>query len=85
MAKIEIYSGVGCPYCDRAKELLTRKGASYVEYDIRRDSSKREEMDARTKGAKTIPQIFIDDKLIGGFDNLSALDRAGGLDPLLAA
>lgn len=85
MAKIEIYSGIGCPYCDMAKDLLTRKGASYTEYDVRRDSSKREEMVSRAPGAKTIPQIFIDDKLIGGYDSLSALDKAGGLDPLLAA
>ena len=84
MAKVEIFSGVGCPYCDRAKDLLKRKGVAYTEYDVRREPARRDEMDRRTNGAKTIPQIFIDDRLIGGFDSFSALDRAGGLDPLLA-
>jgi glutaredoxin 3 len=83
MPVIEIYSGPNCPYCVRAKDLLTRKGAAFTAYDVKADSQKMEEMLSRSAGRRTIPQIFIDGKHIGGCDDLYALDTAGNLDPLL--
>lgn len=85
MARVELYSKNYCPYCARAKSLLRRKGVDYIEYDITRGGPKRDEMLARAPGWTTVPQIFIDNRHIGGSDELAALDRAGGLDPLLAA
>jgi glutaredoxin 3 len=82
---IEIYSKFSCPFCSRAKQLLTTKGAEYVEYDVTMDQVKRAEMVERAPGARTVPQIFIGGQAVGGFDDLNALDRAGKLDPLLAA
>ncbi len=84
MAKVEIYTKFLCPYCTRAKSLLQSKGVEFTEYDITMGGPKREEMLARAPGRTTVPQVFIDDKHIGGSDDLAALDRAGGLDPLLA-
>jgi len=69
----------------RAKALLTQKGAAFEEYDVTMGGPKKDEMVQRAPGAKTVPQVFIDGKLIGGSDDLAALDRKGGLDPLLAA
>lgn len=85
MAKVEIYTKAFCPYCARAMRLLDSKGASVEEYDITMGGPKRVEMLARANGGTTVPQIFIDGRHIGGSDDLAALDRAGGLDPLLAA
>lgn len=85
MAKVEIYTKAFCPYCTRAKNLLAAKGAEYEEYDITMGGPKRAEMLERAPGRTTVPQIFIDGKHIGGSDDLAALDRRGGLDPLLAA
>jgi len=85
MAKIEIYTKFFCGYCARAKALFESKGAAFEEYDITTDGEKRAEMAARAPGSYTVPQIFIDDRHIGGSDDLAALDRAGGLDPLLNA
>jgi glutaredoxin 3 len=85
MAKIEIYTKAFCPYCHRAKALLDSKGVEYEEFDITMGGSRRPEMIQRAGGRTTVPQIFIDDKHIGGSDDLAALDRQGGLDPLLAA
>ncbi|RYY42234.1 MAG: glutaredoxin 3 [Sphingomonadales bacterium] len=85
MAKIEIYTKAFCPYCSRAKGLLDGKGADYEEFDITMGGPKRQEMIERAGGRTTVPQIFIDGKHIGGSDDLGALDRDGGLDPLLAA
>lgn len=82
MPLVEIYATETCPYCYRAKQLLSRKGAEVKEYDV--DRLGREEMIARANGRRTVPQIFIDGRHIGGCDDLMALDRAGGLDPLLA-
>lgn len=84
MAKIEIYTKPYCPYCERAMALLTRKGAEYREIVASSDPALRNEMNERS-GRFTYPQIFIDDRHIGGCDDLMALDRRGGLDPLLAA
>jgi glutaredoxin 3 len=85
MATIEIYTKAFCPYCTRAKRLLDEKGADYREHDISLGGPKRAEMIQRAAGRSTVPQVFIDDRHIGGSDDLAALDRAGGLDPLLAA
>lgn len=82
-AKVEIYTRWGCPYCVRAKALLDAKQVAYTEYDITLGGPKQAEMMERAPGARTVPQIFIDDRGIGGCDELHALDRAGGLDPLL--
>ena len=83
MAKIEIYTKAFCPYCVRAKRLLDDKGQRYVEYDITMGGPKRAEMIARAPGSTTVPQVFIDDRHVGGSDDLAALERAGKLDPLL--
>lgn len=85
MARIEIYTTPICGYCHAAKRLLTAKGASFTEYDTWTQPHLKAEMLARSGGRRTVPQIFIDDRHIGGCDDLHALDRAGGLDPLLAA
>ena len=85
MARVEIYTTPWCPYCIAAKRLLATKGAAYEETDVSGDSDKRQEMMARAQGRYTVPQIFIDGTPIGGCDELHALDRAGKLDPMLAA
>ena len=85
MARIEIYTKFLCPYCTRAKSLLKSKGVDNIEeFDITMGGPKRTEMLERANGRTTVPQIFIDGRHIGGSDDLVALDRAGGLDPLLA-
>jgi glutaredoxin 3 len=84
MARIEIYSKFLCPYCARAKRLLSDKGVRFEEYDITMGGDKRAEMLQRANGRTTVPQIFIDDRHIGGCDDLVALEREGQLDPLLA-
>lgn len=83
MAKVEIYTKFGCPYCTRAKRLLTDKGAAFEEHDITLGGPQRGEMIDRAGGRTTVPQIFIDGRHIGGSDDLAALDAQGGLDPLL--
>jgi len=85
MAKIEIYTSPFCGYCTRAKRLLTEKGVGFTEIDVMMDGAKRKEMTARASGGRTVPQIFIDGRHIGGSDDLYALDKAGQLDTLLAA
>lgn len=82
--QIDIYTKFGCPYCVRAKRLLDDKGASYNEHDITMGGPKRDEMRARAPTATTVPQIFIGDTHVGGSDDLTALERAGRLDALLA-
>lgn len=81
--KVEIYTQFGCPYCHRAVELLRRKSIDFIEYDVTMDRAKRTEMVERRPGARTVPQIFIDNEGIGGFDDMAALDRSGKLDPML--
>jgi glutaredoxin 3 len=83
MAKIEVYTKQLCPFCTRTKSLLGRKEAAFEEIDISMGGPKRAEMIERAGGRTTVPQIFIDGKHIGGSDELAALDRQGGLDPLL--
>ncbi len=82
MGHTEIYTKDYCPYCHRAKELLTIKGVPFVEYDVTRDSELENRMRQRA-GGHTVPQIFIDSQHIGGCDDLFALDEKGDLDPML--
>ena len=82
--RIEMYATSWCPYCARARALLSAKGAAFEEIDIESDPALRETM-IRRSGRRTVPQIFIDGAHIGGCDDLHALDAAGGLDPLLRA
>lgn len=82
MAKVVIYSKTYCPYCDRAKALFKSKNVSYDEIKVDDDPALYTDLKNRT-GMMTVPQIFIDDKLIGGYTDLAALDQKGGLDPLL--
>ncbi|MGE3920693.1 MAG: glutaredoxin 3 [Gammaproteobacteria bacterium] len=82
MAEIIIYTKSYCPYCDRAKALLQSKGLSFKEISIEHDEKLREEMIAKS-GRKTVPQIFINDQSVGGFDDLYALQKSGELDQLL--
>ncbi|QNI95707.1 glutaredoxin 3 [Synechococcus sp. A15-127] len=85
MAKVEIYTWRTCPFCIRAKHLLDSKQVSYTEYAIDGDNAARDAMAERSGGHRSVPEIFIDDRHIGGCDELHALERAGELDPLLAA
>ncbi len=85
MKPVEIYTSPLCGYCHAAKRLLADKGVSFLEIDVARDPAKRQEMMQRANGRHTVPQIFIGKSHVGGFDDLSALERAGKLDPLLAA
>ena len=85
MAQIDIYTKPYCPYCERAKALLTRKGVPFEELDAPHGSQARRDAVERSGGRGTVPQIFIDGQAIGGSDELAALERAGKLDPLLAA
>jgi glutaredoxin 3 len=85
MPEIEIYTQDWCPYCVRAKQVLDRKGAAYKEIDAPGGSAARAESAARAGGRTSVPQIFINGAHIGGCDDLVALERAGGLDRLLAA
>ena len=81
--KVEIYTKIYCGYCHRAKHLLESKGVDYTEYDITLGGPKRAEMLERNPGATTVPQVFIDDRAIGGSDDLAQLEREGRLDGLL--
>jgi glutaredoxin 3 len=83
MAKIEIYTKIFCGYCVRAKRLLESKGVAFEEYDITLGGPRREEMLQRSNGRSTVPQIFIDDRHVGGSDDLYEMERNGRLDPLL--
>lgn len=85
MARVEVYTKFLCPYCARAMKLLASKGATVEEHDITMGGPRRAEMLARAEGRTTVPQIFIDGRVIGGSDDLAALDRSGELDALLAA
>ena len=82
MAEIVMYTKSWCPYCDRAKHLLGEKGQTWQEIDIEADPAKRDEMIERS-GRSTVPQIFVGDQHVGGFDELADLERKGELDPLL--
>ena len=83
MSGIEVYSSLWCPFCARAKALLDRKGVAYREIDVDRDPNLRQQMMQRAGGRRTVPQIFVDGRHVGGSDDLAALERAGELDALL--
>ncbi len=82
MADVKIYVTDYCPYCVRAKGLLNRKKIPFTEINVEGDDAKRAWLVSATK-QRTVPQIFIDDRPIGGCDDLHALDRSGQLDKLL--
>jgi glutaredoxin 3 len=84
MSKVLIYTTPICPYCMRAKSLLKKKGAEVEEIDVFMDCDARSEMETKSHGARTVPQIFIGDTHVGGCDDLYKLEQAGKLDPLLA-
>jgi len=81
-AAVTIYTTGWCPYCSRAKSLLSRKGVSFEEIDVESAPEKRAEMQTRS-GRRSVPQIFIGDQHVGGCDDLHALEDAGKLDALL--
>ncbi|GAB4225146.1 MAG: glutaredoxin 3 [Stanieria sp.] len=82
-ATVEIYTWSRCPFCIRAKALLDRKGVEYTEYCIDGDEDARDQMAQRASGRRSLPQIFIDDRHVGGCDDLYDLESQGELDPLL--
>ena len=84
MTEVRIYSTPVCPYCVRAKNLLKGKGQAYTEVDVS-DDDERAKMIELAGGKRTVPQIFIGDTHVGGYDDLAALERKGELDALLAA
>jgi glutaredoxin 3 len=83
--RVVVYSQPFCGYCSAAKRLLTAKGAPFTEINVMLEAGRRDEMMQRSGGRRTVPQIFIDGRHIGGYDDLSALDQAGELDRLLAS
>ena len=85
MVSVTLYTTPFCGYCHAAKRLLDRKGIAFTEIDVSAAPDRRAEMVQRSQGGRTVPQIFIGETHIGGFDEMNALDRAGKLDPLLAA
>jgi len=84
MRKVTIYSSMFCPYCHRAKGLLSHKAVDFDEIDVDSTPGARQEMMQRADGGYTVPQIFIGDRHVGGCDELYALEAAGKLDALLA-
>ncbi len=82
MKPVRMYTTRVCPFCVMAKRLLSSKGVTYEEIRVDESPGVREEM-MRISGRRTVPQIFVGDTHVGGFDDLSALDHAGKLDPLL--
>ena len=83
MPDVLMYSSGFCPYCDRARYLLQLKGVKFEEVRVDREPHRRAEMEDRADGLTSVPQIFIGDRHIGGYDDMAALDRAGELDGLL--
>ena len=83
MQPVTIYTKMFCPYCTRAKRLLTDKGVAFEEHDITMGGKKKQEMLGRSNGRTTVPQIFIGETHVGGCDDLMALESKGELDPLL--
>jgi glutaredoxin 3 len=84
MKSVRMYTTPICPYCVRAKSLLKKKGVEVEEVDVLMDIEARQEMESRTGGARSVPQIFIGDTHVGGCDELYALEKDGKLDPLLS-
>ncbi len=84
MAKVDVYTTSYCPYCVRAKTLLKSKGIDFNEIDVTNDEALRAKMVELSGGRRTVPEIFINDKIVGGYDELRALNDAGKLEGLLA-
>jgi glutaredoxin 3 len=84
MSKVEIYSKGWCGYCSRAKRLLQEKGVDFTEHEVSNDPERLQEMLDRSGGRMTVPQIFINEKHVGGSDELAAANRSGQLDEWLA-
>lgn len=84
MKPVTLYTTPLCGYCAAAKRMLSGKGVSFQEIDVSRNPDKRAEMMQKSNGGRTVPQIFIGDLHIGGFDDMNALERAGKLDAVLA-
>jgi glutaredoxin 3 len=84
VVKVELYTTTYCPFCTRAKNLLKRKGVAFEEIDVTEDEELRAKMIEMSGGRRTVPEIFINGKIVGGFDELKALDDQGKLDVLLA-
>jgi glutaredoxin 3 len=82
-ATVEIYTTAFCPYCDRARALLQRKGVAFEEHDAPHGSQARKDAIARSGGRTSVPQVFIGGQSVGGSDDLAALERSGRLDALL--
>jgi len=85
MNPVEIYTSPLCGFCHAAKRLLSQKGVNFSEIDVRANPARKPEMIQRAKGGRTVPQIFVGEKHVGGCDELYALERSGKLDALLAA
>jgi len=85
VAKVEVYTTSFCPFCTRAKSLLKSKGVEFIEIDVTEDAELRQKMVELSGGRRTVPEIFINDKIVGGYDELKSLDEAGKLDPMLVA
>ena len=85
MKQVELYTTQTCGYCHAAKRLLTAKGVSFSEVSLNSQPERRAEMMQRANGGRTVPQIFIGETHVGGYDDLAALEHAGKLDALLAA
>lgn len=83
MATVEIYTKAWCPYCRMAKRLLEGKGQSFTEFDVEADPDRLREMLDRSDGRWTVPEVFIDGDLVGGYDELRAMDSDGRLDQRL--
>ena len=83
MKKVVIYTGDLCIHCDWAIELLNRKNIKFTEFNVAQDDTKREEMFKKSNGARTVPQIFVEDYHIGGNTELQALERDGKLNTIL--
>lgn len=83
MTRVTIYTTPICPYCSMAKRLLSSKAVTYEEIDVSRDAAAREKM-VKTSGRRTVPQIWIGDRHVGGCDDLYALENGGQLDALLS-
>jgi glutaredoxin 3 len=83
MNDVVMYSSMFCPYCSMAKQLLEKKGVNYEEISVDWKGDQRKEMMKRANGRHTVPQIFIGDTHVGGFDDLYALEQQGELDTLL--
>lgn len=84
MAKVEVYTTTYCPFCHRAKALLNSKGVAFEEIDVTDDPELRQKMVELSGGRRTVPEIFINGRIIGGYDELRTLDVKGELDALLA-